>query len=290
MTNACLPWETLERYATGAAADEQRAVVEAHASTCDTCRLSLAAAGLAFTPGSVEEEALVAWMASSRPVEALLADLGVVAAGSQPEPVPGRRSERPLAEVLRPKWGGRRWRTAAGGLVAALAASLALTFVLPDSGSSLPHRALQGRPAQLHEYTPFVATRGAVPEELWTELEVESRESGPEAAVAVLLSRGGQGDWERAESLLHRAPRTAARENDRGVLLLAAGRAPEALAAFDDALGLDRDLTAAWFNRALALEALGRGTEARAAWQAYLDRARGDDSGWLDEARSHLAD
>lgn len=289
MTNACLPWETLESYAAGTASDAQRASVEAHASTCDSCRLSLAAAGLAFPPGSVEEEALVAWMASSRPVESLLAELGI-AAGSQPEPVPGAvAAPQSAAAVLRPRWGRRPWRVAAGGLVAALAASIALTLVFPDTGGRLPHRALQGRPAQLQAHTPFVATRGGAPDDAWTEFEAERADEGPASAVAVLLSRGGPGDWERAGRMLRGAPRNATSLNDRGVLLLAGGEAPAALQAFDDAIALDAGLTAAWFNRALALEALGRGDEARAAWQAYLDRAGDDDAGWVDEARAHLA-
>ncbi len=285
MMNACLPYEALDRYATGAASQAERSDVEAHASACESCRLTLTAAGLAFEPGSVEEEALVAWMASARPVESLLADLGVTA-GSQPEPVPGAA----FGGVVRPIR-GRTLRRAVGGMVAALAASVALLFVVPGVlDGAPPYRALQGRPAQLTAHTPFMATRGALTPEMWNRIEADSRERGPEAAVAVLLSRGAQGDWERAEALLQKVqPPTGATLNDRGVLLLALGRAPEALAAFDAAIELEPGLSAAWFNRALALEAAGREADSHVAWQAYLDRSAGEDPGWIDEARKNLA-
>ena len=52
------------------------------------------------------------------------------------------------------------------------------------------------------------------------------------------------------------------------------------------ALEIDRALTTALFNRALALERLGEVKDALAAWQAYV--AVDTQSGWADEARAHL--
>ncbi|HEY3380789.1 MAG TPA: zf-HC2 domain-containing protein [Vicinamibacterales bacterium] len=58
-----------------------------------------------------------------------------------------------------------------------------------------------------------------------------------------------------------------------------------ALDAADRALALRPSLPEALFNRALALEALGRSSDARAAWKAYL--AVDAHSPWAAEARRH---
>jgi tetratricopeptide (TPR) repeat protein len=61
-----------------------------------------------------------------------------------------------------------------------------------------------------------------------------------------------------------------------------------ALSAVDAALLLDPVYLRALYTRALALERLGRGDAARAAWQAYLELD--DTSAWAEEARAHLRD
>lgn len=61
----------------------------------------------------------------------------------------------------------------------------------------------------------------------------------------------------------------------------------QALRAADDALALDATHAAARFNRALALERLGRADDARRAWQALA--ADGTLApGWRDEAAGHV--
>ena len=62
----------------------------------------------------------------------------------------------------------------------------------------------------------------------------------------------------------------------------------EALTASDEALRIDARLPEALFNRALILENMGLSSEARTAWQRYLDVDPG--SQWASEARSHLAE
>jgi tetratricopeptide (TPR) repeat protein len=60
-----------------------------------------------------------------------------------------------------------------------------------------------------------------------------------------------------------------------------------ALAVVDRAVKADPALPEALFNRALVLERLSLGDEARAAWDDYL---RVDDqSAWASEARTHLS-
>ncbi len=61
---------------------------------------------------------------------------------------------------------------------------------------------------------------------------------------------------------------------------------PKALEAAERAVALPDPPTEAWFNRALALEALHLDDAARKAWEDYL--ARDASSGWADEARQHI--
>src|SRR5262245_11834845 len=60
-----------------------------------------------------------------------------------------------------------------------------------------------------------------------------------------------------------------------------------ALALADRAVKADPALPEAWFNRALALQRLALGQEARDGWREYL--AIDHDSGWAEEARRHLS-
>ena len=73
------------------------------------------------------------------------------------------------------------------------------------------------------------------------------------------------------------------------VLLLAQGMAEPAFAAFERALQLDEDLLAASFNRAVALDEMGRFAEGHAAWAAYLEVAHDDLPGWREEALRRVA-
>ncbi|HYB93702.1 MAG TPA: hypothetical protein VEC39_01925, partial [Vicinamibacterales bacterium] len=61
---------------------------------------------------------------------------------------------------------------------------------------------------------------------------------------------------------------------------------PRALAAADRARRLDPSLHEAWFNHALAMNALSLRDQARASWMEYLRRDRS--SAWASEARAHL--
>ncbi|QUW03099.1 hypothetical protein J8C06_01245 [Chloracidobacterium validum] len=87
-------------------------------------------------------------------------------------------------------------------------------------------------------------------------------------------------------------PWDAGLQSDFGLALLEAARtspeaATEALEAFDEALRLQPDLLEAHYNRARALEILGRPTEALAAWRAYA--ARDAQSAWGAAARDRAA-
>lgn len=63
---------------------------------------------------------------------------------------------------------------------------------------------------------------------------------------------------------------------------------PKALAAAERAITSNPTLAEAWFNRALAIESIGLRSEAKQAWQDYLDHEPSPDSPWIVEARLHL--
>ena len=96
------------------------------------------------------------------------------------------------------------------------------------------------------------------------------------------------------EDAAGKAPGGALVQSDLSAALAARGRRQEtssdfarSLAAADRALTADPRLPEAYFNRALALEALSLDAEARAAWRAYL--LRDPEGPWASEAREHLA-
>lgn len=119
------------------------------------------------------------------------------------------------------------------------------------------------------------------------------REAEHAAGVAWLVA-GRPGDAvARLDRVLNDGPGSAMLFTDQSAahLALAAIESPvhwtAALEAADRALRLAPDLPSARFNRALALEGLGRVDDARIAWQAVAGNAA-DDQAWRDEAVRHL--
>lgn len=303
MTDSCLSADRLFRYVSSDAdpGDAERLLVEEHAAGCGSCRLTLVALGLADQPGTAEEEARLGSLIRSRPVDVLLADLGL-------EEIPAT-PRKPAATVLpfaaRPRRGApvhravSRWVAGAAAIAAAVALAV---FLLPASGPEayelpIASRASEGRPSQGVAWAPFAPVRGGAggpgnaidAEGRIASLGKKDRGAADSLLTALYLWRGADGDQARARALLDTRPPTAARENDRGVLLLSTQQANEALASFDKALKSDPNLLAAWFNRAIALEVLGRKDEAATAWEAYLARsAKEPDDAWVGEARSRL--
>jgi tetratricopeptide (TPR) repeat protein len=102
--------------------------------------------------------------------------------------------------------------------------------------------------------------------------------------VAHLLS----GDAETATTELSQAASTesinATYWNDLATAQLAARHPAAALAATERSLSLETKRQDALFNRALALEALGKTSEARQAFDQYL--ASDSTSPWANEART----
>lgn len=282
----------LDRVAAGLADDAERSAAFRHAAACATCGDALVALALADHPGTAEEEALLA-RALELPPPALLVPV--------PDEDEGR--DRPLP-VLRAR---RRWQLRPA-IAAAVACAAAFGLVV-ISGDEDPDPALlalaadvrpaEGRLSVGLPYAPYRPTRGEgeelppVDRALARFLAQKQRDPAESARplAAVYLARGEPGDLARAEAELRAAPPGPERDNDRAVLLLAQGRAEEALAALRSALATNPDFLPARFNLAVTLEALGRGDDAARALRDYLARAdeTGPEAAWAGEARARLA-
>jgi hypothetical protein len=121
--------------------------------------------------------------------------------------------------------------------------------------------------------------------------------STPDARHAEGVSRVITGDIDLAITSLQQAssadPANARYLSDLAAALLTRGLRQQsetdlqqALDRANAAVGRDGQLLEAWFNRALALDALGQRDAAKAAWNDYLQRD--STSGWADEARQRL--
>ena len=120
-----------------------------------------------------------------------------------------------------------------------------------------------------------------------------SAEAERTAGVALLLVSDWEGAVHRLRSAAERDPGDAETWSDLAAALDAAAvrlerRAlhAEALAAADRALSIDPSHSAALFNRALILEHLGLGGEARKSWTRYLESDAS--SPWANEARERI--
>ncbi|MBV9494367.1 MAG: CHAT domain-containing protein [Acidobacteria bacterium] len=113
------------------------------------------------------------------------------------------------------------------------------------------------------------------------------------AGVALLLAERPLDALPRLRDAAERSPDRPQAWSDLAAAQYAAASStarasmyPEALAAADRALRIDRDFPEALFNRALVLERMGAKDAARAAWERYL--AVDSKSSWASEAREHL--
>ncbi len=265
--------DELKAFASGKTSD----ALVAHLATCEPCRTGAMALALGTHPGDDEEEALVR---------------AVLAKGNAPD-----LSGRPAPPVAR-----RRIDRAIAGAGVALAAAAAVALVFlpsaPPEHALAPlyseTRPVLGRFALDLPYAPYATVRsgdGRGPDDAALAALLRSKHDDPAAAARPLAAlyalRREEGDQARAEAELARAPDGAATRNDRGMVALQFGEAEAALRLFDEALALDPKLAAAAFNRAVALEALGKRKAAAEAWRTYLAVAR-DEPAWSDEARERL--
>ena len=101
-------------------------------------------------------------------------------------------------------------------------------------------------------------------------------------AIAYLID----GDLAGAQRSLQRAGQSPEVQNDRAVIALEGGDSAQALAISSAVLAQAPANSAAAWNRAVALQRLGRRTEAT---QAFAAISRSDDPRWAEQARRQVA-
>lgn len=276
----CPDAASLGRVAEDLADGYERAAVFRHARSCTACGETLVALWLADTPGTPEQEALLA------------SSLGRAVG---PIPVPPTRS-RPL-RIVRNMAAAAALACAAGvGLWVATAGDVADQAVLALASGVRP---TEGRLSLDLPHAPYRPTRGDETKahdldralaQLLTRKRRDPAGSARQLAMLYLI-RAEPGDLGRADAELLAAPPGPERDNDRAVVLLAQGRAQEAIQAAQKALGARHDFVPARFNLALALDAVGRKAEAARAFRDYLAAAdvAGPEEPWVAEARERLA-
>lgn len=214
-----------------------------------------------------------------------------------------------------------RRRMVVVGLTAALATAAAVLLAAwltqgPSVSASLdslvaavneePTRALEGRLAGFEYARTAAVTRGAATAEATPDVRiaaatVEKAAAGRSDAASLAatgLAHAVVGELDAAIAGLERAvaadSNRAPYHSDLSAVYLARGRRDSragdfeaALAAADCAAAIDSSSPNACFNRALALDALTRGDEARAAWARCLMLEQ--DGAWAGEIRARLA-
>lgn len=292
----CLDDERLAAFVDGGLTAGERAGVERHLASCRTCF-------------AVYAEAV-------KTVQAMEAELGLPAGAPVAPPAVGLPA--PVASIA-PARKGRltRWVLAGGGLAAAAAVVLAVwwpraTDVPTGEMAALveaaaAYRPFEGRLTGGFKFAPVTASRstrvGDAPPDVRIATAALEKAVGadPSPARRAAFARGAvlTGDLDRAVSelgtLLRDDGGNGSLWTDLSAALLAqATRQPgqrlelaaRALDAAERATELQPTLAEAWFNRALALEALSQVGAARQAWSEYLTHE--SDEHWLDEGQRRL--
>lgn len=273
----CPPPEDLARFVDGAQRADERARTVAHLVICDDCRELVAMAAEAPAPAAAVATTDSIAPRSRMPVYGALAlAASVLLAVYVMRPVPAADTTDPWAAIA------------------------------ATSGATRP---VEGRLSLVSRYAPFApptrSAAGATPSfaadavaarlaEAASAAPLAGRAEAEHAAAVAALIAGHPADaLTRLDRVLADAPGSALRLSDFAAahLALAAIESPmhfaAALEAADEALRLAPDLHAARFNRALALEGLGRTVEAHDVWQAIAADAT-DDPAWRDDAARRL--
>ncbi len=267
-TGECLDAELLAGYVDGRLTPAERAAVEAHLARCEDC--SFVFAETVQAERHARERDRRRWVFRGAGLAAAAAALvAAVALGTS------YRSRTPMTLTV-----ALNELDAAAGPYRMVAPRVT---VLPT------HRALQ---PVMRSDVPSGETSPALREAAARVEKVAARSSDAEGRHALGVVYLAEGQAARAAETL--AP-LASSANDAGLLtdiaaaLLARrndGDAKQAFELLTRAVTLDPSRAEAWFNLALAAEALGDPSRARETWAKYL--ALDASSEWAAEARRHL--
>jgi tetratricopeptide (TPR) repeat protein len=280
----CPDLETLAQYLDGRLTTRARERVADHLTTCETCYFVFSEAARTHVvgkPRKVPLELLREWI-SKRTVQWAAATAAVAAAAS-------------IWLMVGTGWLGRSLPSTSPELQALVAAVGPDRTIEPRLTGGFMYGPVRGA---VRAGEPSVAT--APPDVRIAAARIE-KEVGAHRTPDTLRSLGiaylVTGDTTRAVPVLEEA--ADASSSDARILsdLSAAylvrathNNQPQdfarALSSAERAATFDPHVAEAWFNRALALEALSLRDQARDAWQKFL--TVDSTSGWADEARSHL--
>jgi hypothetical protein len=274
----CPPAETLAAFAEGHLRGAERAALLEHLDTCDDCTRDVALGMQAFDEENVRGRLSAdPGPAKSRPHTPRLAAIAAAVVIAIVVPVVRTLHRSPIdrlvalsprdARPIEPRLaGGFAWSSFRGSERGTAAMSDPVRMKLAGAAGDLVQRA-QSDPSAAAQHDAGVAM-------VLTD--------NPADAIPRLEKAAKEAPNAQTWSDLAAARYAAASELGRAALY------PQALAATDAALRLDPNLPEALFNRALVLDRMGLGSEARAAWNRYL--AVDASSRWAEEARTHLAD
>jgi hypothetical protein len=225
----------------------------------------------------------------------------------------GAESTEDASRSHRPSWGA----VGAAALAAAATIVIVLRLVGVESGQKAPDlsplvvaatahptRLIEGRlagfpyrPAPLRTRDSVAASVPPTVGDAAAAIERAAASRGASSDLARGVAQVAVGELDGAVTALRRAaaraPGDAPVQSDLAAALIARAQstgaqedAQAALDACEHALAASRDMPEALFNKALALEALGRTDSAARAWEEYL---RVDSqSEWANEARSRM--
>jgi hypothetical protein len=301
--------EDLGRFVEGTLDDPQRTAIVDHIADCDDCRIVVVDAA-EFESQSAEETEKWGgrrWLAIAAAV-VFVVTLGGFSRHEYREKAAGKEidlvGDAPhfVTDAVRTSvdsWPWLRSRVDAGlSLIDPL-------YTVKGAYKEQTARPIEGRLSGFR-HVAWHATRGGNDEDvdinklgLQIEAAGAAELAGDDArtlharGIGLLLSGDAKGSIAQLQAAAESDPRNEKYASDLAAALIAAAGSDRthldsAVAACDRALRIDPRSPDALFNRAMALEVLGRYDDARAAYQRYL--AVDSKSPWAAEARQHVQD
>jgi CHAT domain-containing protein len=276
----CPSLETLAAYVDGAMDAAARQEIQRHLAGCEVCYDIVVE-----TARAVDELAVVAEGGDAEVIKFPRRRMALGAAAAL-----AAAAAVILAVWIQPAWwtnltGGRR------GGIESLVAAAGSERSLEARLTGFPHRPLASATRSVAGARTTNLTLLAAAGELQQKVQSDPGPENERAwGVAQLLLNDHGGAVASLERAAAAMPDNGAVQNDLAAAYIARAQGqqrpddwPRAVAAAERAIRLDSGGVEAWFNRALAIDGLRLPTEARRAWDDYLQRD--STSPWADEAR-----
>jgi CHAT domain-containing protein len=277
----CLDAETIAAFLDGRLSRREKAAVTAHLADCESCHFVFAESARARLVDARGSHVLRPWQWVA--IKTAGAGVALAAAAS-------------LVLIVQPQWAPRWWpaRSEVGELVSAVGSNRTVEPRLTGGFAYGPLRGPVRAGASIGEIaSPDVRIAAARIEKSATERRTPQNLGA--LGVAFLLTGKPTEAVSALESATRDAPDEAELWSDLAAAYLTRAERErhlddlaKAVNAADRATRIAPSIKEAWFNRALAIERIGGlRDEAKKAWEQYL--TVDSQSGWAEEARSHLA-